>query len=156
MIDISIIVKLDRRMFKFYKSGLRFECTQCGECCRLPGGKIIITYEDVRRITEYLDLNKEQFIKKFCTINQKNISLKDNDQGYCIFLEDNHCRIYEARPFQCRTFPFWPENLKSKYRWKLVKLYCPGIDDGPIISYEKIQEISKEPKEYYKDLKKKP
>jgi Fe-S-cluster containining protein len=146
---------LDNIMFKFYKSGLRFECTQCGECCRLPGGKIIVTYKDLKQIANYLDLNNEELLKKFCTTNRNNIFLKDSDKNYCIFLEDNHCRIYEVRPLQCRTFPFWPENLKSKYRWKLVKLYCSGIDQGPIFSYEKIQEISKKQKVYYKDLKKK-
>jgi len=36
----------------------------------------------------------------------------------CIFLQDdNTCRIYEARPSQCSTYPFWPDILASQQAW---------------------------------------
>lgn len=36
----------------------------------------------------------------------------------CIFLgEDNRCTIYEARPLQCRTYPYWPRMMMSRDEW---------------------------------------
>ena len=37
----------------------------------------------------------------------------------CIFLDEttNQCQIYEARPAQCRTYPFWPSILLSPEKW---------------------------------------
>jgi Fe-S-cluster containining protein len=37
----------------------------------------------------------------------------------CIFLDTgtNQCRIYEARPTQCRTYPFWPSIVASVQDW---------------------------------------
>ena len=141
---------------KFYRKGLKFECILCGECCRLPNGRIEISKAESEAIANSLDLDLYEFRESYCENDNNILIIKENENHECLFLLEKRCTIYDFRPLQCRTFPFWPENLKSKYRWKLVKLYCPGIDDGPIISYEKIQEISKEPKEYYKDLKKKP
>ena len=37
----------------------------------------------------------------------------------CIFLDKhtNQCQIYEARPTQCRTYPFWPSIVESVQDW---------------------------------------
>ncbi|MDA0802418.1 MAG: hypothetical protein O2819_01485 [Planctomycetota bacterium] len=42
---------------------------------------------------------------------------------------------------QCRTWPFWTENLASPAAWKLAKAKtpCPGMDGGPIIPIESIR-----------------
>lgn len=40
------------------------------------------------------------------------------------------CAIYTVRPAQCRTWPFWPENLSSRADWRSAGERCPGID-GP-------------------------
>lgn len=32
-----------------------------------------------------------------------------------------------ARPTQCRTFPWWPQNLISDYDWQLTARDCEGI-----------------------------
>lgn len=32
-----------------------------------------------------------------------------------------------ARPTQCRTFPWWPQNLISDYDWQLAARECEGI-----------------------------
>ena len=52
--------------------------------------------------------------------------LIDGEQICCMFdIYDNRCTIYELRPSQCRTFPFWEQN-----RDKFIELmqYCPGIE----------------------------
>lgn len=44
----------------------------------------------------------------------------------CVFLKDKRCEVYEARPTQCRTWPFWPENMNAKAWKKDVVAFCPG------------------------------
>ncbi len=128
-------------MAKFYQQGLNFECTGCGECCRLPGGKVEITPEEARTIAHYLRLEYSDFTSRFCSGTETGYHLLDNWQGHCIFLQENGCRIYPVRPLQCRTFPFWPENLKSHSRWRTVGEFCPGINSGNLYSFHQIREI---------------
>ena len=47
------------------------------------------------------------------------IRLREGEEGACVFLEKetNHCQIYEARPTQCRTYPFWPSIMKAPDAW---------------------------------------
>jgi len=35
-----------------------------------------------------------------------------------VFLKDKQCTVYPVRPAQCRTFPWWKENLSSKEAWR--------------------------------------
>lgn len=35
--------------------------------------------------------------------------------------------VATARPTQCRTFPWWPQNLISDYDWRLAARDCEGI-----------------------------
>ena len=40
------------------------------------------------------------------------------EDGSCIFLNDEGlCNIYEARPVQCSTYPFWPRIMASRGAW---------------------------------------
>ena len=54
------------------------------------------------------------------------------------------CSLYEARPMQCRTWPFWPELLDSQISWKEAKSGkdgCPGLDNGKSFSVDEINQI---------------
>jgi Fe-S-cluster containining protein len=53
---------------------------------------------------------------------------------------DNGCKIYDVRPSQCRTFPFWKSNLESMAEWEKLKRTCPGIDKGKLYSLEDIED----------------
>lgn len=57
---------------------------------------------------------------------------KGND---CVFLGWDEqgrslCRLYQARPKQCRTWPFWPENLRRQDDWLRTAQRCPGMANG--------------------------
>lgn len=133
-------------MQKFYRKGLQFKCTTCGECCRLPDGKVKINQEQAIRIASYLNLFLSDFLDQYCSYQNDVIEIKDNQQGHCIFLEEDRCSIYEERPLQCKTFPFWPENLKSQYRWKQLRFFCRGIDHGKLYTEERIRQFISEQK----------
>jgi len=51
----------------------------------------------------------------------------------CRFLDPvtkKRCLVYEARPAQCRTWPFWPENMNARAWDREVVAFCPGVGKG--------------------------
>ena len=51
------------------------------------------------------------------------------------------CMVYPVRPRQCRTFPFWSENLKDAAAWEALRPGCPGIGEGRLFPSEEIRRI---------------
>ncbi len=133
---------------KFYADGLHFGCTECGHCCSNPTGSVMLSEEEAAGIADLLDMDEADFLWEYTEILQNHIFLKSHDNGDCIFLENERCTVYEARPMQCSTFPFWPENLKSQYRWNLVAKECPGIGEGRIYAKKEIEKIANKMKRY--------
>jgi Fe-S-cluster containining protein len=138
---------------KFYKNGLKFSCLGCGECCKLPEGRVQVSQEEIRIISDFLDIEEKSPIGKFVSSENGIFRIFENTEKYCIFLENNECAIYPVRPLQCRTFPFWPENLKSQYRWNQLKEFCPGIDNEKHFTFSEINQICSQQKMYDKLLK---
>lgn len=65
---------------------------------------------------------------------------EQTDFGFdCVLLErcdetgKTICLAHDSRPVQCRTWPFWPDNLKSKKAWNRAAKSCEGIGRGPLI-----------------------
>ena len=67
------------------------------------------------------------------------VSLKEKDNYDCIFLTKNGCSIYEGRPSQCRTYPFWESIVESRANWESEGKSCPGIGKGRKISRKEIE-----------------
>lgn len=88
----------------------------------------------------HLKLRTSDFTRKYCETTDGFYHLKEfQARGECLFLKDRACTVYEGRPTQCRTWPFWPENMGAK-SWDLeVASYCPGAGKGELISAETIQ-----------------
>ncbi|GHV31014.1 hypothetical protein FACS1894167_12730 [Synergistales bacterium] len=69
-------------------------------------------------------------------------SLREKSNYDCIFLERPiRCRVYGARPSQCRTFPFWRDILSGRYTWDSYAKSCPGMNSGKYYSADEIREI---------------
>ncbi len=94
--------------------------------------------EDIRKISSYLKIDQETFAKKYLRIVDGEISLREYRNGDC-FMYDNGCKIYPARPMQCRTFPFWKSHLKEKVAWKKQTRTCPGMDRGRLHTFREIE-----------------
>ncbi len=115
-------------MKKWYCKGLKFSCTGCGKCCQGTPGYVWLSLNDIERISKFLNISKKEFLIKYTRQVFNRLSLLEvKDNFKCIFLIDNKCQIYTVRPIQCKTFPFWPENVQSKENWK--KISCEGIDN---------------------------
>ena len=123
---------------------VKFECQKgCSNCCKTGGGFVFISSKNVDRISKYLKISKEIFIKKYAKPKGEQFILMDKNGSECIFLENDRCSIYPVRPLQCRTFPFWTANMKSDKRWQQVAEECPGIGIGKDFSKEDIEEVLK-------------
>ncbi|MCB1109971.1 MAG: YkgJ family cysteine cluster protein [Chlamydiia bacterium] len=126
----------------WYHQGLRFKCTGCGKCCT-GAGFVWLEEEDVKNISARLELTEDAFYKQYTRQLGFDTSLiEDPVTTDCIFLEDKKfCKIYDARPKQCRTFPWWKGNLENPQAWKEAKERCEGIDhpEAPLISLPEIE-----------------
>jgi hypothetical protein len=137
-------------MLPWYKDGLHFKCTGCGQCCTGSPGYVWVTPEEAEAMAKFLKISIEEFIKKYTRRIGHRVSLKEHSKTYdCVFLKEKRCQVYGARPKQCRTFPWWPENLKSPQHWKEAAARCEGIDhpDAPLVSLGEIQKCLPEKKE---------
>lgn len=135
----------------WYTKGLRFECTQCGNCCKNHGdySYVYLSDVDVERIAAHLELTPARFIGLYCREEDGWISLR-MDAPACPFLgEDHRCGIYEVRPKQCATWPFWKENLQRATWEGVVRACCPGIGKGPLFSAAEVERIARENEEWY-------
>lgn len=129
---------------EFYKDGLRFECTRCSKCCRYDPGYVFLSYSDLQLLLQGTGMEKADFMKTYCRAVLINgtyrLSLKEKSNYDCIFWNNEGCEVYEYRPLQCRSFPFWEENVKSSDRWKWVGASCPGINRGRLHPAEEIED----------------
>ncbi len=125
----------------WYKNGLRFKCTECGKCCTGAPGFVWLTLEEMEAIAKHLDITLDLFKRKYVRMRNNRYSLieKKSKNNACVFLEENKCQIYQARPKQCRTFPWWKENLNTEESWKLAAIDCEGINDqAPLVPLSEI------------------
>jgi Fe-S-cluster containining protein len=126
----------------FWKDGIRFQCQSSGNCCTSHGeyGFVYMTVEDRERMAKVLGMTAAAFTKKHCMKTGGVYALKEDPKNPdCMFLKNKRCSVYEGRPTQCRTWPFWPEVMNAKAWKKEIASFCPGVDKGPIIPAEKIE-----------------
>jgi uncharacterized protein len=148
----------NQRPEPWYAQGLRFSCTQCGNCCTGRRGFVWITDEEISQLAKLLGKSLEETIEQYCRRVGGRFSLKENFNprhgGYdCVFLKEippepdsgkvTHskrvCSIYTARPAQCRAWPFWESNLASREIWEMTGERCPGIDRGRVYNKKEIE-----------------
>jgi Fe-S-cluster containining protein len=129
----------DRRYF--FDKGLRFTCTQCGKCCRGAPGTIYVSAHEVTQIAGFLKMPEDAFLREYCKPFSDSYTILEHADGRCLFYEAG-CTLYPVRPKQCRTFPFWFENVRSVRAWALVERDCPGIGQGRLYSSEEIIAIA--------------
>lgn len=114
-----------------YNFGFRHGfCEECGgKCCTGESGYIWITEEEVVRAASFLLIEVDAFAHKYLFATKDGLSLREKpykDGHACIFFDEEakNCSIYEVRPKQCRSFPFW-EYYKQHTQEALKE--CPAL-----------------------------
>lgn len=131
--------RADRRK-PWYAEGIRFECTQGGKCCHSHGNydRVYVDDDEAVEIAGLLALPTEQFERLYCTFEDGFRLIRFN-AGACLLLQDNRCAAYQARPTQCRTWPFWSDNLERDTWKNEVAPFCPGVGRGRLYTREEIE-----------------
>jgi Fe-S-cluster containining protein len=124
----------------FFEQGIHFECLRCGACCTGDPGIVYADKNEALRIAEYLSIEFSLFAEAYLYPIREGYGIREHSDGRCFFY-DNGCTVYPVRPRQCRTYPFWFENLRSVKNWKRISEACPGIGRGALYSKEKILRI---------------
>lgn len=127
----------------FYENGLRFECQRCLYCCSAEPGYVYLSREDIISGANATALSPRDFISVYCRVIDfgtfSMVSLKEKENYDCIFLTKDGCSIYQSRPLQCRTYPFWPSVIESRESWEREGRSCPGIGKGKALPREEIE-----------------
>lgn len=143
----------------WYADGLRFECTQCGNCCTGAPGYVWFDDDEAQAMADRVGVTKREFYQRYAKRKIGKWTLEEvrfHKQYDCVFLERDEngrgkCSIYDVRPTQCRTWPFWASNLSSPRAWAQAAEGCPGMKlpgqtDGNFVPIEKITiELAKNP-----------
>jgi len=124
----------------WYQDGLRFECTRCGKCCTGAPGFVWVNEDEIAAIAERLGESVAAVTARYTRPESgQRRSLKEKPNWDCIFWDRAvGCTIYEDRPRQCRTWPFWRSRAGTPEAWEETRQACPGAGQGPLISAEEI------------------
>jgi Fe-S-cluster containining protein len=126
----------------WYADGLRFKCTGCGDCCTGAPGYVWVNQAEIDALARRLGMAVDEFERRYVREVGVRRTLKELKNYDCVFLdpETRKCTVYEDRPRQCRTWPFWNSNLKSSEAWRQTCDVCPGSGHGKLYSIEAIEE----------------
>lgn len=82
------------------------ECQRCTACCRWPG-QVLLNEAEITRLAAFKGLSEHDFIQQFTKLrpDRRGLSLKDQPDGACIFLEGENCAVNSVKPQKCREFP---------------------------------------------------
>ncbi len=129
----------------WWSEGIRFQCQGSGKCCVSRGsyGYVYVTLDDRKRLAKFFQLPVQTFTKKYCDRDSNGFWKLNEFRAECQFLRGKSCDVYEARPTQCKTWPFWPENMSAKAWSKEVAKFCPGVGKGKVWTEREISQVLK-------------
>jgi len=125
----------------WYAAGLAFECRRCGGCCGGFPGYVWIDRDEIAALASYLGLAPDAFLATYARRVGGRYTLREVAGWNCVMLRDGACSVYDARPVQCRTFPFWDEHLGSPRDWAAAARRCPGMNSGRLYSADEIDQL---------------
>ena len=123
-------------MIKTLKSGgfsYEFDPSKCescgGKCCIGESGYIWINAEEIATLVKFLNIEEEGLKSRYLEKFGYKFSIKEKEfegEYACVFFNEElrNCGIYEVRPAQCRSFPFWDHFKKNL---KELEKECIGV-----------------------------
>ena len=129
----------------WYAGGLAFECAQCGRCCAGPDeGYVWVSDAEIALLAKAVGVGQGEFRRQDVRHVGAHMSLiEDKRTNDCIFLTRENgkvgCKVYTARPAQCRAWPFWHANLADVDCWCDAAARCPGINRGSVFGRDEIE-----------------
>ncbi len=137
------------------KKEFRFECVHCGECCFDKNTLVNLTYTDIYRLKNGLNLSVDEILEVlgfyvfeeepseeqlnkmvvppiFTEHGLSFIGLRKDQSGKCYFYNDKEkrCLIYKLRPNFCRTFPFSFKIIFNERNGSKAKIHLSYTEKG--------------------------
>jgi len=124
----------------WFKDGLRFQCTQCGNCCTGAPGYVWVNKAEIAALAVRFKMEVAEFEARYVRAIGVRKSLVEHANGDCVFFdgETRKCTVYEHRPRQCRTWPFWDSNIRTPEAWARTCEVCPGSGKGALVSVDEV------------------
>lgn len=124
----------------WFKDGLRFECSQCGDCCTGAPGFVWVNKAEINAMAARLEMDVAKFEAKYVRLVGVRKSLTERANGDCTLLDPKtrKCLVYLERPRQCRTWPFWESNIRTEADWQRTCEVCPGSGEGKLVTVDQI------------------
>ena len=110
---------------RWQTEGLQFGCTGCGRCCQTEG-EVWFDTDEFYDLAIHLNIPFQTALDQYTStitggwVKLKNKFIDDIENDQCVFLcnDDNKtCTVYNVRPTQCRTYPYWPSLLVNRGSW---------------------------------------
>jgi uncharacterized protein len=113
-----------------------YACQRCTACCRWPG-EVRVSEAEVEAIAGFLGVPVEEFVQNHTrlTAQRTGLSLLEEADGRCVWLDGRDCRLQRVKPSQCRGFP----NAWNFPGWREVceaVEVIPGVDSGRLMGLE--------------------
>jgi Fe-S-cluster containining protein len=98
-----------------------------------------VNAEEIEAIAAFLNEPIDQFVQLHTRLIDGECSLREKANCDCVCYDKSvGCTIYEVRPAQCRTWPYWESNLRTPADWQHTCEICPGSGKGELIPVEEI------------------
>lgn len=134
------------RAAPWYAAGLRFSCQRCGACCTGTPGYVWVRPGEAAALAALLGVATDHFLSRHTRRALGGVSLKEQPDGRCEFYEPGKgCRVYAARPRQCRTWPFWERVVATQAAWEREAASCPGMGSGDLVGAGEIDRLACSP-----------
>lgn len=138
------MLTIDQSIRFEYPKQIYFECDRCALCCgdsKHRVRRIHLLNIDLVRISKRTSMTRDKFTTKIDGFEPYVYQMKKTSEGFCFFLRDGSCSIYEVRPLICRFYPFQLQNRgNSHYLFSYTK-ECLGIGKGPKLELRFFEEL---------------
>ena len=126
----------------WYEDGLEFSCTQCGKCCSGLPGTVTVDDAEVTALAARIEVSEATFRSQYTrNMSDGTVSLREKSNYDCVFYGRGHgCLVYEDRPTQCRTWPFWKSIVETPESWAEEAQSCPGMNSGRLYTLDEIED----------------
>jgi Fe-S-cluster containining protein len=118
-----------------------FVCQRCNDCCQGRGG-ITFDPEEIPAAAALLDMSPQAFSQAFLAPRQGRYEVLCDENGACLLLGPQGCRVHQAKPAICRRWPFFANILAKRTAFEDARQACKGID--PDISHEEFVAYARE------------
>ena len=98
-------------------------------------------HEEIQALATAIGLEVADFVDRYTRRLGTRMSLIEYANGDCVFFngQSRQCSLYDHRPRQCRTWPFWESNLSTPSDWAETGRACSGVGEGPLATLEAIE-----------------